>query len=33
MVPLIDNPSRLRPLTITAAVRFNRAPDITYIDF
>jgi prepilin-type N-terminal cleavage/methylation domain-containing protein len=33
MVPLIDNPSRLRPLTITAAVRFNRALDITYIDF
>ena len=33
MAPLIDNPSRLRPLTITAAVRFNRAPDITYIDF
>jgi prepilin-type N-terminal cleavage/methylation domain-containing protein len=33
MAPLIDNPSRLRPLTITAAVRFNRAPDVTYIDF
>ncbi len=33
MTPLIDNPARLRPLTITAAVRFNRAPDITYIDF
>lgn len=33
MAPLIDNPSRLRPLTITAAVRINRAPDITYLDF
>jgi prepilin-type N-terminal cleavage/methylation domain-containing protein len=33
MAPLIDNPSRLRPLTITAAVRINRAPDITYMDF
>jgi prepilin-type N-terminal cleavage/methylation domain-containing protein len=32
MAPLIDNPSRLRPLTITAAVRISRSPDITYID-
>lgn len=33
MVPLTDNPTRLRPLTITAAVRISRAPDINYLDF
>ncbi len=33
MAPLVDNPARLRPLTITAAVRTTRAPDITYVDY
>jgi general secretion pathway protein J len=33
MAPLIDNPSRLRPLTITAAVRIDRAPDMIYVDY
>jgi hypothetical protein len=33
MTPLIDNPARLRPLTITAAVRIHRVPDMIYMDY
>lgn len=33
MAPLADNPARLRPLTITAPVRVNRAPEIVYGDY
>jgi prepilin-type N-terminal cleavage/methylation domain-containing protein len=33
MAPLEDNPSRLRPLTVTAPVPLNRSPDIIYGDF
>lgn len=33
MAPLGDTPGRLRPLTISAAVNVNRAPDIIYVDF
>lgn len=32
MAPLEDNPARLRPLTITSAIRVNRLPDIAYAD-
>ena len=33
MAPLVDNPARLRPLTITAAIRIHRSPEINYDDF
>jgi len=33
MAPLEDNPTRLRPLTITAAIPINRLPDIFYVDY
>jgi general secretion pathway protein J len=33
MTPIEDNPGRLRPLTITAPIRTNRSPDITYVDY
>ena len=33
MAPLVDNPARLRPLTITAAIHIHRAPDIAYGDY
>jgi len=33
MAPIEDNPARLRPVTITAAIRENRSPDIIYGDF
>ena len=33
MAPIEDNPARLRPLSITAAMGVNRAPDIVYGDF
>jgi type II secretory pathway pseudopilin PulG len=32
MAPLEDNPGRLRPLTITAAIPINRLPDLNYVD-
>jgi hypothetical protein len=32
MAPLEDNPARLRPLSVTAAVPVNRLPDVTYAD-
>jgi prepilin-type N-terminal cleavage/methylation domain-containing protein len=32
MAPLEDNPARLRPLTVTGAIRVNRAPEIVYGD-
>ncbi|MGA3044584.1 MAG: prepilin-type N-terminal cleavage/methylation domain-containing protein [Bryobacteraceae bacterium] len=33
MAPLEDNPSRLRPLTVSAAIPINRSPYIKYADF
>jgi len=33
MAPLVDNPARLRPLTITAAIHVHRAPEIAYGDY
>jgi hypothetical protein len=33
MAPLQDNPARLRPLAIFAAIRTNRAPDMVYADY
>lgn len=33
IAPLEDNPARLRPLTITAAIQVRRAPDIVYGDY
>jgi len=33
MAPLVDNPARLRPLTITAAIRIHRSPEIAYGDY
>jgi hypothetical protein len=33
MVPLEDNPARLRPVTITARVHVTRSPDIQYVDY
>jgi|HubBroStandDraft_1064217.scaffolds.fasta_scaffold03735_5 hypothetical protein len=33
MVPLEDNPARLRPLTVTTAIPINRLPDFTYVDY
>lgn len=33
MAPLDDNRARLRPLTVTTAVRVNRLPDINYVDY
>jgi hypothetical protein len=33
MAPLEDNPARLRPLTVTAAIRVNRSLDIAYGDY
>ncbi len=32
MAPLEDNPTRLRPLTVTTAIPINRLPDIVYAD-
>ncbi|MGO4880561.1 MAG: hypothetical protein ACLP59_07035 [Bryobacteraceae bacterium] len=32
MAPLEDNPARLRPLTVTAAIPINRRPEKTYAD-
>jgi type II secretory pathway pseudopilin PulG len=33
MAPLEDNPARLRPLTISAAIPINRLPNVTYADY
>ena len=33
MAPLEDNPSRLRPLTITTAIPINRLPNVNYADY
>jgi len=33
MAPLEDNPARLRPLTVTAAIPINRLPIVTYADY
>ena len=33
MVPLEDNPARLRPFTINARVHVSRSPDIQYVDY
>ena len=33
MAPIEDNPARLRPLTVTAAIRVNRSPIIVYGDY
>ncbi len=33
MAPLEDNPSRLRPLTVTSAIPINRLPDMFYGDY
>jgi len=33
MAPLEDNPARLRPLTISAAIPINRSPIISYADY
>lgn len=33
MAPLEDNPARLRPLTVTAAIPINRRPESAYVDF
>ncbi|MFN7998184.1 MAG: prepilin-type N-terminal cleavage/methylation domain-containing protein [Bryobacteraceae bacterium] len=33
MAPIEDNPSRLRPLTVTAPIQIQRAPDISYVDY
>lgn len=33
MAAIEDNPARLRPLTVTAAIPINRAPDIIYGDY
>jgi len=33
IVPIEDNPARLRPLTITGAINTNRDPDIAYVDY
>jgi hypothetical protein len=33
MAPIEDNPARLRPVSVTAAIRTNRAPDINYVDY
>jgi hypothetical protein len=33
MAPLVDDPARLRPLTVTTALPVNRLPDVTYADY